>query len=220
MTPENFINKLKPKLCSLYSGIFSDILDSRKYYNCVAINWNCNNKTTRLLGLARTVDIRTEKNKKENIELGLTFLESCGSNDILVVNGSSKYAYFGELMSRLSIRSTIKGVIINGLTRDSNYTCMVGNKLPIFSKGYSPIDIKGRGYVKNVDVPIKIENINVLKKQVIFADNDGIVFIPKDLSLSTLYSDILKSIKNEEDIKKKIKNGISVSKLLIDHDEF
>ena len=208
------IFKLKNKITS---SILSDELDKIGYRNQVLTNWYTNNDKT-LMGFARTVLIKESRIGNENIKLGLGFINKLNHSDILVVNGSNKFAYFGELMTRLSIKRGFKGVIINGKTRDSIFTKKKKN-FTIFSKGYSPVDIKLRGRVVKTDATIKIENTTIKKNDILYADKEGVVVIPKE-SIKRLLPGIIRSINNELKVIKLINKNTSIKKILKTVKEF
>ena len=134
------------------------------------------------------------------------------------MKGSQNYAYFGELMSRLCIRQHVNGVVIDGLTRDSTFTKNLRN-LGIFSKGYSPVDIKGRGKVQDTDVDIIIGNIPVNVGDWIFGDFDGIVIIPNKIK-DDLFLRVTKCLEGEKQIIREIENGESICDILKNHKSF
>jgi regulator of RNase E activity RraA len=199
--------ELLNKLCS---GIFSDLLDEMGYTNQVAEGWSYNNKN-KFFGVVRTMELVDTNTGNENMELGLTYLDTLNVGDVLVIKGSNKYAYFGELMCTISERSKISGVIIDGLTRDTSYT--FNSELPILSRGYTSRDIKLRGMVKSVGNSIIIDGVNINDGDYVFGDTDSTVFIPKELLTETLL--IAKKMLVEEDrIKNLIERGTSVKKML------
>jgi regulator of RNase E activity RraA len=200
------------KISSLCSGLFSDTMDSMGYRHQIASGFQRNNNIVRFLGRARTVLLETMETDDENIKTGLSFLGQLKEDDILIVKGSGEYAYFGEMMTRLSIRQGIQGVVIDGLTRDTCFT-FDNCPLPILAKGYTPVDIKGRGRVCAVDVPIEIDGIAVQPNDLIFADNEAVCVIPKDIEESLL-SEIQKGIAEEARIVKLVESGVSVSEIL------
>ena len=180
----------------LCSGMFSDQLDRMGYRNQVISGLTLNRSELKCLGRVRTILLETIETPDENIAVGLGFLESLNMGDILCVAGSSEFAYFGELMTRLSIRQGLSGVIIGGLTRDSTFTKQV-DQLVIFAEGYSPKDIKGRGRVAAVDVPINIQGKPI-------APNDWILEIATGSFLYRLRSKMTLCIKLSKLSKRKL----------------
>ena len=202
---------------SYCSGLFSDELDKLGYQNQVILGLKLNNFKLRCFGIIRSLSIKTIKTENENIRKGLTFLDGLSESEILVVKGSNQFAYFGELMTRLSINKNLPGTIIDGLTRDSFYTKTTN--FPIFARGYSPVDIKGRGRVEDTDLEFKINDVVIIPGDYIFADNDAIVVIPK-LILENHYDNFNEAAKKEEETKKLIQKEISVNDLLNNVNEF
>ena len=162
------------KLCS---GMLSDELDKMGYRNQV-IQGLVINREHKIFSIARTIKIEELETDDENIRTGLGFIGSINKGEILCVQGSQQFAYFGELMTRLSIRQGLGGVVIGGFTRDNEFT--QHTKLPIFSQGYTCKDIKGRGRVQEVDTSIIIQDVEINPGDYIFGDLDGVVVVPKE----------------------------------------
>lgn len=165
----------------LCSGLFSDVMDKMGYRNQIITGMKRNNNLVSFIGRARTIVIETVETDDENIRLGLSFLGTVGKNEVLIVKGSDQFAYFGELMTKFSTQMEIEGVIIDGLTRDTNYTHKEEVLLPVLAKDYSPVDIKGRGRAKETDAFIEIQGISVAPGNLIYADNEAICVIPGEI---------------------------------------
>lgn len=209
-----FLKECEAEYCS---GIFSDELDKLGYKNQVVNGWTLNNSRGRMFGVVRTIMVEEVDTKDERISVGLGFLGSLRSGEIMLVKGSNTFAYFGELMSRLSQEVGIDGVIIDGLTRDTFYTQTI--ELPIFSKGYTPVDIKGRGRVGNVDESVTVGNVTVNSGDFVFGDSDAVVFIPKEI-IDNIIQKVNRAALEELAIKHKIAAGVSIKDILLNHKEF
>jgi regulator of RNase E activity RraA len=196
--------------------MFSDELDKMGYRDQVIQGMKLN-INTKMYGVAKTILIEEIETHDENIRTGLSFLGTLSNNDILCVQGSEQFAYFGELMTRLSLRQNINGVIIGGFTRDSFFTTT--SSLPIFANGYSPKDIKGRGRVKETNVPIIINNKTINPGDYIFGDSDGVVIIPQ-ICRKELEDRLLNVLQNERNIIQDIREGKSVNYILEHYKEF
>jgi 4-hydroxy-4-methyl-2-oxoglutarate aldolase len=199
------------------SSILSDELDKLNLKNQVLTNWTCNNSES-LMGFIRTMTLEDTNSGNENIKKGLGFLEYLKQDEILFVKGSNKFAYFGELMTRLSIKRGLKGVIISGKTRDSDFTKKI-KKFTIFSKGYSPVDIKLRGRVNATDKNFKLNKTIIRSHDIVFGDLEGVVIIPLK-NIRSLYPKVLSAIRNENKIKKLINKNSTVSEILNNFKEF
>ena len=205
-------------ISKMFSGICSDELDRMGHRSQVVSGFVLNQGHLKCYGEVRTLKLETMETPDENIRTGLGFLESMKSGQVLCVEASNEFAYFGELMTRLSVRQGLGGVVIGGLTRDSVFTKSICD-LPIFAKGYSPKDIKGRGRVDAVDIPVLIEGVSVLPGDWIFGDNDGIVVIPAKLKIE-VETRVQQAINDEMDIISRIDAGESIKQILGFHEAF
>lgn len=199
------------------SGVFSDELDKLGYKNQVINGFKLNKSSNRMFGKIRTLLIETIQTADENIKKGLGFLSGLGNGEVLFVKGSDEFAYFGELMSRLSMEIGLSVVVIDGLTRDSYFTQNID--LGIFCKGYSPKDIKGRGRVLDTDCEIKVKALSINSGDYVFGDSDAIVIIPQSI-MKDLAINVLSAVKEEVRIKELIRQDISVNELLKSVKEF
>lgn len=193
------------------SGVFSDALDRLDLRAQVVDGFLMNRPGLRLFGRVRTVVLETLETTDERIARGLGFLDSLAPDDVLLVKGSRDYAYFGELMSRLSMERELGGAIVDGLTRDSCYTQTI--TFPVFARGYSARDIKGRGRVADVDVPVSVNGVAVAPGDLVFGDSDCLVFLPQDCR-ERLVAETAQLVSEEARIKALIKSGMSISEML------
>jgi 4-hydroxy-4-methyl-2-oxoglutarate aldolase len=86
-------------------------------------------------------------------------------------------APWGELMSTLAKRNGSPGCICDSLIRDCKRIQAMG--YPVFHSGIRPLDSKGRGRVMAIDVPVRCGDVLVRPGDLIFADFDGVVVIPR-----------------------------------------
>lgn len=201
------------EVSALDSGIFSDVMDRLGLKKQVITGFLRNHKGIKCLGRARTLEILTMETEDERIKQGLTFLGTIHSDEILFVKGSNQFAYFGEMMTKLSTRIGIAGVVIDGLTRDTNYTHRDDVSLPILARGYSPIDIKGRGRVERTDVPIEIDGILIHVGDLIFIDNEAICVVPQAHE-EKVVAKVLEKVKEEAKISALIRDNLSIEDML------
>lgn len=206
-------------MSDLCSGLFSDVMDKMGFQKQVITGMHRNNRTISFMGRARTVLIETLDTNDENIRLGLSFLGTVGKEEVLVVKGSDRFAYFGELMTKLSTKMGIEGVVIDGLTRDTNYTHREDVELPILAKGYSPVDIKGRGRVQATDDTIMIDGVIIRAGDLIYADNEAVCVVPQEIELEVI-ARVKDKLEDEKRITNLINSGISVEELLNQVTEF
>jgi len=129
----------------------------------------------------------------------------------VVKNERPDLAYFGDLNMSLAIRSGAIGAIIGGVTRDNKSTAAAG--FPVFAKGRYCRDIKGKGAVASINRKIDLDDIAIYPSDLIFADEDGIVVIPRTHEAEILKR-ALKIMSTEKGIVGAICDDADVDKLV------
>ena len=204
--------KIQEKACS---GMFSDFTDGDGKTRI----WN-NFKSTsnrNIFGVVRTIELESMITEDENLVIGLPFLTSLDHGDVLIVKGADGFAYFGELMANLAKRTGVNGTIIFGASRDSRAISQLD--YPLYATSFTPIDIKGRGRVKAVDVQLEIDGYSIEPLSWVFADSDGAVFFPNEIAQAVL-SGVLSMIDSEQQILSQIAQGLSGEELAKIHEGF
>lgn len=199
-------NTISPNLTT---GVFTDYFDLKSINYDLIEGVKLNNSNFFSIGKVRTIVCEDGDFEDENIHLGLGYLDKVSEGDFLIVQGSENYAYFGELMSRLSLKRNLSGACILGKTRDSRFTKDI---FPVWSNGLSPVDIKSRGRVSEVGSEFIHNGIIVNETKYVVADNDGLVLF--DIDLNEIFSDIDNEIKHETKIKDLIESGSTVEDIL------
>lgn len=197
----------------LTSCILSDLLDDLGYQDQVVKGLKGNLPGTKLLGRAKTLKLRKleEGEDIKGIYDALFSYETIVPEDIILVeNEISDYAYFGELNANLAIRSGASGVIVNGMTRDHLEVMTTG--LPVFARGYSCQDVRGRATMDSFNKTIQFEGVKVEPECLVFADDEGVIIIPKEIE-SEVVKEVYKRAANEKSILSDIASGVDVSEL-------
>jgi regulator of RNase E activity RraA len=88
-------------------------------------------------------------------------------------------APWGELLSTVAQRNGAVGCICDSMIRDCRRIMALG--FAIFYTGIRPLDSMGRGRVMAYDVPIRCGDVMVRPGELIFADYDGVVVIPREV---------------------------------------
>jgi len=196
------------------SCMLSDILDDLNMSNQIINHLKPNLEQAKIFGRAKTLKLRALKEGEDfqGIYNALQSYKTIVPNDIIVIeNDVNEFAYFGELNANLAIRSGASGAIVGGMTRDSAAVAKLG--LPVFAEGTKCRDVRGRATTESVNKPISIAGVTIKAGDLIFADSEGIVVIPKNLE-SQVLGIAFNIIKKESSVLLDIANGISVDELV------
>ncbi len=170
---------------NLYVPAVCDILDSLGYRNQAMHSRlrpllpdirHCG-----LVGRARTVRwMETDYVVEEDPYGGeIEVVDSLKGGDVIVhsTDYSGTIAPWGELMSTIAMRNGCAGCVCDAMIRDCVRIVDMG--FPTYYSAIGPLDSKGRARVQAYDVPIRCGEVLVQPNDLIFADYDGIVVIPR-----------------------------------------
>jgi 4-hydroxy-4-methyl-2-oxoglutarate aldolase len=183
----------------LYVAVVCDVLDALGYRN-QAMHARLRPllpgmKTCGLAGRARTVRWMETDYVVEEDPYGLEIeaIDSLRRGDVVVhsTDRSGKSAPWGELMTTVAMRNGAVGCVCDALVRDC--VRMVELGFPVYCTGTCPLDSKGRGRVMAYDVPVQCGEVLVEPGQIVFADYDGIVVIPREVEQLVIQRSLEKS---------------------------
>jgi len=133
------------------------------------------------MGRARTFEWKEIDYIDEENPYGLEIeaMDSLNKGDVVVhsTDYNSTNAPWGELMSTIAKRKGVVGCVCDSQVRDC--VRIIEMNFPVYYAGIRPLDSKGRGLVIAYDVPVQCGEVLVNPNDMIFADFDGIVVIPK-----------------------------------------
>lgn len=167
----------------LYVPVACDVLDSLGYREQAMHQrlrpLDPNNCT--IVGRARTFRwMETDYVVEEDpYGLEITGIDSLRPGDVVLhsTDHGSTNAPWGELMSTVAQHRGAVGCICDSMIRDCRR--IIDLRFPVFTAGIRPLDSMGRGRVMAYDVPIRCGNVLVRPGDLVFADFDGIVVIPR-----------------------------------------
>ncbi|HUP04709.1 MAG TPA: RraA family protein [Bryobacteraceae bacterium] len=172
----------------LYTGAIADMLDKAGHRHQVlprdVVPFTTAN---RVAGPAFTVQgYPCASPASDDTKTRLAMLDSItpGSVSIWSTGGSTDCAHWGEIMSTAARERGGLGAVIDGGVRDLDFVNAMG--FPVFAKFKCAASCVGRWDIKEWQVPIKIGVTLVNPGDFVFGDVDGVVVVPKDLTLEIL----------------------------------
>ena len=176
----------------LYTAVVCDVLDSLGYRN-QAMHQRLrpllpDMRACGFAGRARTARWMETDYIVEEDPYGreLDLIDSLKPGDVVVhsTDFSGTNAPWGELMSTIAKRNGAAGCVCDSQIRDCVRIVEMG--FPIYYAGIRPLDSKGRARVMAYDVPVMCGDVLVHPGELVFADFDGVVVIPKDVEQEVL----------------------------------
>jgi len=203
---------------NLYVAAVCDILDELGFRNqamhqrlrpLLADPENCG-----FIGRARTFRWMEMDSIAEDNPYGLEIeaMDSLKNHDVAVhsTDYAGTNAPWGELMSTIAKRNGAAGCVCDSQIRDCVKIMKMG--FPVYYAGIRPLDSKGRAIVQAYDVPIRCGEVLVNPGDIIYADFDGIVVVPKSVELD-VFKKANEKVNKENLSRKELLNGKSLQEV-------
>jgi 4-hydroxy-4-methyl-2-oxoglutarate aldolase len=191
----------------LYVPVISDSLDAMGYRDrAMHPRVRPLREDFAFAGRARTVQWMYMFGKDPNpYEVELEFMDSLGPGDIVIPNSDPKLtnAPWGELMSTAAKHRGARGAVIDSCVRDVKKIFALN--FPIFATAIAPLDSAGRGKVVAYDVPIESGGVHIKPGELVIADYDGVIVVPKSIEKEVLrraFEKVSKENKTREELRK------------------
>jgi regulator of RNase E activity RraA len=178
---------------NLYGGLIFDVLEHMGYPNqAVTHKLTALHPDMKLAGPAFTVKgtVSTEKDESKRYKR-LAMIKQMRFPCVEVRDAGTPFhvALYGELSATTARAHGAVGALIDGGVRDSVYLIKMG--FPVFARYRNPVEAFGRWMMLDYQVPIRIhgeliESIIVNPGDFIFGDLDGVVVVPRELTLPVL----------------------------------
>jgi len=112
----------------------------------------------------------------DDLFAGAVFVFATGRSDAAGV--------WGELITTACLARGVAGALTDGLIRD--VTRVLESEFPVFSRGATPYDSKGRLDVVEHDVALTIDGVLIQPGDLIVADADGVCVVPRECETQVL----------------------------------
>ena len=137
--------------------------------------------TARFAGYARTVQLKRDEGNTDPQALSgmLQAIDDGSMNDVyvMVVENGDDIAGMGGLMGTAMAARGYSGAIIDGGVRDVAYLRKIG--FPVFAKGIVPSTSVHHYKFAGSQIPVVCDGVSVNPGDIITADSDGVVVVPR-----------------------------------------
>lgn len=196
----------------LYSGLLCDVLDYFGYRNQSFTHaFTPVRGDMSVFGYAYPVSAKRVGGMLENALVNQCIsIDHVQPGDVYILateNDDFDGAVWGEIMSTGVRAHGGVGAIISGMLRDTRQ--VLAMDFPVFSRGHLPTTSKGRTEITAWNAPITIDGVAVNPGDLLFADIDGVVVIPKEM-IEKVIERCLHIMKNEDITRAQIAAGASV----------
>ena len=136
---------------------------------------------TKFAGYALTVALKKEPNDDPNALQGMLTAIDTGDADsvyVMSVEDGVDIAGMGGLMGTAMRARNFSGAVIDGGVRDVAYLNKIG--FPVYATGPVPSTSVGHYRFGGMNVPVVCDGVKVSPQDIIVADQDGVVVVPRD----------------------------------------
>ena len=134
----------------------------------------------KLCGLSFVVQLKSG----DNLALHHAIYQATeGSILIAAVEGTGDFGYWGEIMTHAALQRNIKGLIIDGCVRDSEY--IQNLNFPVFATGLC-IRSTSKNYQYRKCESIRIGDVDIHHNDVIVGDRDGAIIVSSKFTGETV----------------------------------
>jgi len=199
---------------TLYSGALSDVLDEMGFRHQVVspgLGIRPLKPEWVIAGRAKTFYNEPNEDPEDPYSLAIKGLDQIEPGQILVAGGPVvDVGIMGELSAHRILQRGGKGALVNGFSRDTSHLRHMS--FPIFCRGGSPVDTTGRSRVTALDVNIPFGERTIRAGDIVFADADGIVIVPREAEEEVVRK-ALKRVEEEQAVRGELRRGTSIKEV-------
>jgi regulator of RNase E activity RraA len=135
---------------------------------------------TRFTGFAVTVRMDKQENHDAHAVDGMLAAIDRGEKNsvyVMSVQDGADVAGIGGLMGTAMLARDFSGAIVDGAVRDTAYLKKIG--FPVYATGIAPSTLVGHYRCAGTEIPVEIDGVTIHPGDVITADPDGVVIVPR-----------------------------------------
>ena len=203
------LDQIDEVAAQLTTAVVSDILDRLGYFDQVVhAGIQPIAPSMKVIGYARTARV-AEVNERpaRPYALLLDSIDSLTRNDVLVLacQGRQTSALFGGLLATAVSKTGARGVVLDGMTRDTEELSRIG--LSTFAAGRTPLDSFGRDEVVEINTPVVLGDVLISPGDLVISDADGTVVVPAAVAEEVVKA-ALEKLADEGEMRRALRDGM------------
>ena len=202
----------------LYTSVIGDVMDELGYWRQVMRHdIRPLFDEAKIVGRAATMlAAEVYEIPAEPFKLEMQLLDELRPGEVVCCTqqGSTRAAMWGELLSTHTRAKGGRGVVLDGLTRDS--WGIIDMRFPVFARGLTPADSKGRLDVMAVRVPIEMGGVLVHDGDLVVCDYDGCLAVPQAIEDEVLER-AFRKVEGENEVREVLRRGASIQQVFRDY---
>jgi regulator of RNase E activity RraA len=144
--------------------------------------------TAKFAGFARTVELKKDEGNNDPAALSgmLAAIDEGGADSVyvMVLEDGQNIAGMGGLMGTAMAARGYAGAVIDGGVRDVAYLRKIG--FPVFATGIVPSTSVHHYRFAGAQVPVSCDGVTVNPGDIVAADSDGVVVVPRQMAQEVL----------------------------------
>ena len=212
---------LAHRLEKCYSGAVYDVLRAMGHRQCVLPNdIRPLDADRRLAGKVFTISGKATQSvdDHETLVQWTGMLSKIPSDHVALCQpNDATMAHMGELSAETLKLRGVRGYIVDGGCRDSEFIYQIG--FQVYFKYYTPRDVVGRWVPDKFGEPIQIGEVMIHTGDYVVADRDGIVIIPAEKA-EEVTDETEKVLRTESLVRKAILQGEDPQQAYLKHGKF
>ncbi|TVQ27958.1 MAG: RraA family protein [Spirochaetaceae bacterium] len=198
----------------LYSGAINDVLrehnllDQALPHNILPLR-----EDMVVAGDAFTIKGAPTLEINDDMRIRGQMLDAIPQNSVAIwdTSGDNQSAQWGEVMTMTAKRAGCRGAIVDGGVRDTRQ--VLSQQFPVWVRYRTSSAMMGRFRITGWGIPIAIGGVAIFPGDIVFADIDGALVVPRSLAYEVL-TRAEEIVVGEEDIKQWVNDGVSVNDVI------
>jgi len=168
-----------------------------------------------LAGFAATVELELATAESGGAHILTGAIARAGAHDVMVVAnaGRTDVSSWGGIVSVGAALRSIRGVVTDGACRDVAQARELG--FPVFARATVPVTARGRLRERSSGAPVRIGGVTVEPGDLVMADEDGLVVVPRARAGEVLDAALALSAR-EAAIETEVRSGVPLPEAMRD----